>query len=52
MGRVEEARAEGVRFIGCINGTPKFTRKSGERVTFSKADLADAVEAGFLPECR
>lgn len=52
MGPVEEARAGGVRFIGCINGTPKFTRASGERVTFSKADLSEAVEAGLLPECR
>lgn len=53
MGAVAEARAADVRFIGCINGAPKFMRKTtGERVVFTTRELNDAVKAGILPACR
>ena len=51
-GPVEAARDNGVRFIGCINGAPKFARESGERVTFSEDEVSEAVKSGFLPKCR
>lgn len=49
---IEAARADGVRFVGCINGVHKFVRKTGERMTFSKSDISKAVASGVLPECR
>lgn len=49
---VEEARTKGVRFLGCINGTPKFVRTSGERVSFTKDQISQAIKDGVLPTCR
>jgi hypothetical protein len=51
-GAVESARSNGVRFLGCINGQPKFVRTSGERVSFTTKEISDAVKAGFVPACR
>lgn len=42
-----------VRFIGCINGVPKFTnRQNGQRVAFSTRDINEAQKAGVVPTCR
>lgn len=49
---IDSARQNGVRFLGCINGVPKFVRASGERVVFTRKEIRDAVRAGYLPECR
>lgn len=51
-GAIEAARANGVRFLGCINGQQKFVRNSGERVSFTAKEIREAVKAGFVPECR
>ncbi len=42
-----------VRFIGCINGVPKFvSRQTGQRVVFSTRDVTDAQKTGVVPTCR
>lgn len=42
-----------VRFLGCINGVPKFVdRKSGQRITFTAKEINEAVKSGALPGCR
>lgn len=52
QGAVQEARASGTRFLGCINGTHKFMKSTGERVTFPAAQINRAVKDGDLPACR
>ena len=53
QGAVAEKRSSDVRFLGCINGTPKFVKKTtGERVVFTTREINDAVKAGDLPACR
>ncbi|WP_162815082.1 hypothetical protein [Erythrobacter aureus] len=52
LGAVEGKLAEGARFIGCINGVPKFALKNGTRLTFTKAEVSKGVEAGVIPACR
>lgn len=53
QGAVAEARSADVRFIGCINGTPKFMKKTtGERVVFTTREINEAVKSGILPACR
>lgn len=47
-GAVEQSRA---RFLGCINGTHKFTSARG-RVTFTQAEINRAIKDGVLPPCR
>lgn len=47
-GAVEQSNA---RFLGCINGTHKFTSARG-RVTFTQAEINRAVKDGILPPCR
>ena len=47
-GAVEQSRA---RFLGCINGTHKFTSQRG-RVTFTQAEINRAIKDGVLPPCR
>ena len=47
-GAVEQSRA---RFLGCINGTHKFTSQRG-RVTFTEAEINRAIKDGVLPPCR
>lgn len=51
-GPIEEARGSGVRFLGCINGAPKFVKNTGERVSFTKAQITQAIKDGVLPSCR
>jgi hypothetical protein len=51
-GAIEAAQEGGVRFLGCINGEPKFVQKSGLRARFTAKEIRDAVKAGFVPECR
>jgi hypothetical protein len=53
QGAVAEARSADVRFLGCINGAPKFVKKTtGERVVFTTREINDAVKSGTLPACR
>ena len=53
QGAIASARSSDVRFLGCINGQPKFVRKgSGERVVFTTREINDATKAGILPACR
>lgn len=53
QGAVAEARSADVRFIGCINGAPKFMKKTtGERVVFTTREINEAVKSGILPACR
>ena len=49
---IEAARKDGARFIGCINGAPKFVQKSGERLIFTKSQINAAIKDGILPACR
>lgn len=49
---IAQARTGGTRFLGCINGTHKFMKQTGERVTFSQAQINRAVKDGDLPACR
>lgn len=49
---IEAATEAGVRFIGCINGAPKFVQKNGLRVVFTAKEIRDAQRAGLVPECR
>jgi hypothetical protein len=53
MDPIEQARSSGTKFLGCINGVPKFVRsQTGERVTFSASDINRAIKSGSLPACR
>lgn len=49
---IQQQRQSGTRFLGCINGTHKFMKTTGERVTFSPAQINRAVKDGELPACR
>jgi len=49
---IQTQRQAGTRFLGCINGTHKFMKTTGERVTFSPAQINRAVKDGELPACR
>ncbi len=52
LGAVAEKLEKGARFIGCINGVPKFALQNGTRLTFTKDELSKGVEAGVIPACR
>ena len=49
---VEQAQDSGARFIGCINGVPKFVTRTGLRITFKDSEIKEAVKDGVLPACR
>lgn len=45
--------ANEIRFLGCINGVPKFVnRQNGQRVVFSTREINEAQKTGVLPTCR
>jgi len=46
-------QANEIRFLGCINGVPKFvSRQTGQRVVFSTREINEAQKTGVLPTCR
>lgn len=51
-GVVEAAIDDGMRFVGCINGVPKFSKRNGQRLVFKQADINDAIKTGLIPACR
>jgi hypothetical protein len=46
-------QAGDIRFLGCINGVPKFVSKqTGQRASFSARDITEAQKTGVVPVCR
>lgn len=52
LGPVEQAFADGARFVGCINGRHYFRAKTGGQVTFSAPVLRKAIRERIVPACR